>query len=819
MLRLKNFKKALLIAAIATIVALGTAVTVYGPALVGATLTLQPWTVASLPTASANTNRIFEIHDGLNADDCTIGGGSTTVHCESNGTAYYSLSAGRNLRISPQDYGVDITGATDSTTQMQATIVADCPGYGTAGAVCGTIELPNFSKIEISQLQIYGTSGFRMTGEQAQGEGTGWNHGNALFVVVGNSSPVIDLQQSRDSELDHFAIMDYTGGGRTLINYDQPYQPYGGDPTVSNLSTNNRMENLTLTSYGEWNSTFIGVDLCPLANGNCEDFYAKNIVISCGQGEYGPSHILTGGTVYYTISGSVTGTPHVGETFTQAVSGAAAVYYSPSPAVNGIVVAPPTGTPNTSGTWTGGVSGATVSGITKVPHVSDSGVGILIGSITGGGGGEPFNDHLEGINTQNCSTGIQVNAADTLYVEGGLSTDYTDLLVNEGTGIVYENFRSEYAAQPIIIIGGDIDIKNYVSGAEQNNTTTIQINGANHVRVIDSDWEGYTTSNSIMPIKAVFGNGASIISENNSYVGTGNCPNWGNFSFASSEGDAGCQPGRVQSTFNTPRFWSLSGSDNYSTNVGEPSMFLAFGAGNSGGTDYSLMGVVNHNASPGIGTTSYFSISHPAYPSSSSLTFTLPPVSGGLNTSVLPTPALASVVKSGTAGSTHYTYTVTTWDSQGHTAASTGVTVTNGNATLSGSNCNVINFNDTGTGAWFYTIRRTASGGTPSTTGIIDYVWPYQNTGTGYTIYDCGLAGDSTSAETTNTTGYLNAAMGITYAPQLFSKYPTCAAGTEGMTEAVTDSTTNTWGGTVTGGAGYHIKMYCDGTNWTVTSK
>lgn len=52
--------------------------------------------------------------------------------------------------------------------------------------------------------------------------------------------------------------------------------------------------------------------------------------------------------------------------------------------------------------------------------------------------------------------------------------------------------------------------------------------------------------------------------------------------------------------------------------------------------------------------------------------------------------------------------------------------------------------------------------------------------------------------------------------PGVFANYPTCAAAVEGTQASVTDSTTNTWGATVTGGGSDHIKMYCDGTNWTV---
>lgn len=52
-----------------------------------------------------------------------------------------------------------------------------------------------------------------------------------------------------------------------------------------------------------------------------------------------------------------------------------------------------------------------------------------------------------------------------------------------------------------------------------------------------------------------------------------------------------------------------------------------------------------------------------------------------------------------------------------------------------------------------------------------------------------------------------------------FSALPACAAGTEGMMGAVTDSTTAAWGATITGTGANHVLAYCDGTNWTVAGK
>jgi len=44
------------------------------------------------------------------------------------------------------------------------------------------------------------------------------------------------------------------------------------------------------------------------------------------------------------------------------------------------------------------------------------------------------------------------------------------------------------------------------------------------------------------------------------------------------------------------------------------------------------------------------------------------------------------------------------------------------------------------------------------------------------------------------------------------------ASPTEGMRQAVTDSTTNTFGATVTGGGSFHVEAYYNGTNWTVAA-
>jgi len=52
--------------------------------------------------------------------------------------------------------------------------------------------------------------------------------------------------------------------------------------------------------------------------------------------------------------------------------------------------------------------------------------------------------------------------------------------------------------------------------------------------------------------------------------------------------------------------------------------------------------------------------------------------------------------------------------------------------------------------------------------------------------------------------------------PGLFSALPTCNAAAEGSRGSVTDSTTATYGATISGNGSNHVAAYCNGTNWVV---
>lgn len=55
--------------------------------------------------------------------------------------------------------------------------------------------------------------------------------------------------------------------------------------------------------------------------------------------------------------------------------------------------------------------------------------------------------------------------------------------------------------------------------------------------------------------------------------------------------------------------------------------------------------------------------------------------------------------------------------------------------------------------------------------------------------------------------------------PRAFASWGTCSSAEEGSVASITDSTTNTWGATITGSGADHVLGYCDGTNWTVMAK
>jgi hypothetical protein len=116
-------------------------------------------------------------------------------------------------------------------------------------------------------------------------------------------------------------------------------------------------------------------------------------------------------------------------------------------------------------------------------------------------------------------------------------------------------------------------------------------------------------------------------------------------------------------------------------------------------------------------------------------------------------PANPTIGQAGTVGTTHYTYKVV--GRAGNLMAPTStVQTTTGNATLTAGNYNTVTFTAV-PGFTVYDIYRTASSGTPSTTGLIGSVNAAftQNTTPILVFNDTGITADGSTAPTTNTTG------------------------------------------------------------------
>ena len=107
------------------------------------------------------------------------------------------------------------------------------------------------------------------------------------------------------------------------------------------------------------------------------------------------------------------------------------------------------------------------------------------------------------------------------------------------------------------------------------------------------------------------------------------------------------------------------------------------------------------------------------------------------------------------------------------------------------------------------------------------------STATNATFYIPFISGDTTGNYNLNITAGPNynpstgafvipagsGANSLQLGTNIFSALPTCNSGAEGTSAPVTDSTTNTWGATITGSGSDHVLAYCDGSAWTVEAK
>lgn len=140
-------------------------------------------------------------------------------------------------------------------------------------------------------------------------------------------------------------------------------------------------------------------------------------------------------------------------------------------------------------------------------------------------------------------------------------------------------------------------------------------------------------------------------------------------------------------------------------------------------------------------------------------------VRGGISMAQLAQVAAPTITNVGTAGVTTYTYVVVAKGGTGATLntapASSAGTTTTGNASLSTTNYNVVTWTHVA-GASSYDVYRTVGGATQGVISNVTATHRFDGTLPTYTLNDTGLAGDSTTAPTTNTTGAINTPSSIT---------------------------------------------------------
>ncbi|HEY6763814.1 MAG TPA: hypothetical protein VI386_03510 [Candidatus Sulfotelmatobacter sp.] len=183
--------------------------------------------------------------------------------------------------LSVRDYGVTCSGSTDDTTAMQNAINVAC----NTGGRGKTLTLGNSCNVKLtSGLRITKCSGITVDGGQSQGEASigsagGAESGNAALLWYGpEGGTVLEINQTRDSVFKNLTVFanasNYKAhGANTGILIDET-------TPVTNIVTNNHFNNVQVVNYST-NSSFIGIDICPTAPGNCEAQNFDRLFLAC----------------------------------------------------------------------------------------------------------------------------------------------------------------------------------------------------------------------------------------------------------------------------------------------------------------------------------------------------------------------------------------------------------------------------------------------------------------------------------------------------------------------------------------------------------
>lgn len=217
-------------------------------------------------------------------------------------------------------------------------------------------------------------------------------------------------------------------------------------------------------------------------------------------------------------------------------------------------------------------------------------------------------------------------------------------------------------------------------------------------------------------------------------VSSGN-PTWAQVAFSDLSGSAtsGQLPGQVVYN-NQANTYSGGGLQDFSAMTAKLPTTVSFTSAVDNGIGRNAAGIIEHNS----GTAGQFATS----------------LQGMTLIKGLSNPTITSVVTGGTTGSAVWGYKIVAKLADGTTtAASPQVTTTsnNGASTLDATHTQTISWSAI-SGATSYDVYRTQSGGTPSSLGKI-------GNSTGTNLVDTGLAGDSSTAPSTNNTGAIQLAV------------------------------------------------------------
>jgi hypothetical protein len=230
----------------------------------------------------------------------SVAAGSDLVSNGISRTPVHQTKAVLNAR----DFGVTCSGTTDDTVAMQNAINSACNSGGRGK----TLMLPNSCAVKLTmKLNVTKCWGITVDGGQSQGQATigaagGAGSGNAALLWYGSAGgAVLEINQTRDSAFKNFTVFANASNYRTPgANVGILIDEIG---TITNIVTNNHFDNIQVVNYAA-KASFIGIDICPTAPGNCESQNFDRLFITCASGAPTSSNSNGTGIKYESMYGA-----------------------------------------------------------------------------------------------------------------------------------------------------------------------------------------------------------------------------------------------------------------------------------------------------------------------------------------------------------------------------------------------------------------------------------------------------------------------------------------------------------------------------------